>query len=51
MQINKLLKNPLIKEELIKAGEKKYSDLRQEKKEFILEKILRDYYSIRKCWK
>ena len=50
-QINKLLKNPLIKEELIKAGKKKYIDLRQEKKEFILEKILKNFYSRRKCWK
>ena len=51
IQINKLLKYPSIREELIKAGEKKYIDSRIEKKEFILENIFKDFYFRRICWK
>ena len=50
-QINKLIKNPSIREELIKAGQKKYSDMKREKKELILEKILINFYFRRICWK
>ena len=34
-QINKLLKNPSIREELIKAGQKKYSDSKEKKRTYI----------------
>ena len=50
-QINKLLKYPTIREELIEAGEKKYNDLRKVKKELILKKILENFYLRRITWK
>ncbi len=50
-QINNLLKNPSIRKELIKAGEKKYSYLIKEKKELILKKILENFYFRRISWK
>ena len=50
-QINKILKNPSIREELIKAGQKKYNASKREKKELILEKILKNFYFRRISWK
>ena len=49
-QINKLLKYPSIRNELIKAGEMKYSDLVKEKKELKLKKILENFYFRRISW-
>ena len=50
-QINKLLKYPRIRKELIKAGEKKYNDLTKVKKELILKKIIENFYLRRITWK
>ena len=50
-QINKLLKYPTTREELIEAGEKKYNDLTKVKKELILKKILENFYFRRITWK
>ena len=50
-QINKLLKYPKIRKELIEAGEKKYNDLTKVKKELILKKILENFYLRRITWK
>ena len=50
IQINKLIKYPSIREDLIKAGKKIYSENSQGKRELILEKILKNFYFRRKCW-
>ena len=50
-QINKLLKYPTIRKELIEAGEKKYNDFTKVKKELILKKILENFYLRRITWK
>ena len=50
IQINKLLKYPSLREELIMTGKKKYIENSKEKKELILEKILKDFYFRRICW-
>ncbi len=50
-QINKLLKYPKIRKELIEAGEKKYNDLIKVKKELIIKKILKNFYLRRITWK
>ena len=50
IQINKLLKYPSIREELIKAGKKKYNASLIEKKEVALEKILKEFYFRRISW-